>query len=287
MVSDVHDRQLAETRSRSCTGTTGSFFSRRSPSPWSLRSQSADPAALSAAAQKAILAITPDQPISDVKTMRAVISDNVAQPRFYTLLLAIFAAIALVLAATGLYGVLSYSVSRRVREIGIRMALGASRGTVFRLVVLEALGLVGTGILLGRGRIAGAHAPDRVATLPDEGHRSRYFRRRCRLDARSLPGRRLCARAPRPQGGPGDCPPRRMKRTPIRAATVRERFPSPPPYLTAAALAVAGRTTAGGGKAGILSFVNRGSISSRLATCQTAAAITVTAFIASSGTIRS
>jgi putative ABC transport system permease protein len=159
VVSDVHDRQLGGDPEPEMYHDYRQLFFAPFAVTLVVRSQSGDPARLAATAQKTIRAITPDQPVSDVKTMRQVISDNVAQPRLYTLLLAIFAAIALVLAATGLYGVLSYSVSRRVREIGIRMALGASRRTVFRLVVLDALVLVGTGILLG---VAGSLALTRL-----------------------------------------------------------------------------------------------------------------------------
>ena len=124
-----------------------------------LRTHSADSMQVAAAAQKEIRAITPDQPISDVKTMRDVVSGNVSQPRFYTLLLGIYAAIALLLAATGLYGVLSYAVSQRLREIGIRLALGASRRSIFRLVMGHALTLVGIGTLLG---LAGSWALTRL-----------------------------------------------------------------------------------------------------------------------------
>src|SRR5450759_3271596 len=124
-----------------------------------LRTHGADPMQMAAAAQKEIRAITPDQPISDVKTMRDVVSGNVSQPRFYTLLLGIYAAIALLLAATGLYGVLSCAVSQRLQEIGIRLALGASRGSIFRLVMGHALMLVGVGTLLG---LAGSWALTRL-----------------------------------------------------------------------------------------------------------------------------
>jgi putative ABC transport system permease protein len=91
--------------------------------------------------------------------MRNVVSANVSQPRFYTLLLGIYAAIALLLAATGLYGVLSYAVSQRLREIGIRRALGASRGNILLLVMRHALMLVSIGTLLG---LAGSWALTRL-----------------------------------------------------------------------------------------------------------------------------
>ena len=124
-----------------------------------LRTHCADPMRVAAAVQKEIRAITPDQPIGDVKTMRDVLSANVAQPRFYTLLLGIYAALALLLAATGLYGVLSYAVSQRLREIGIRLALGAGRRNIFGMVMGHALLLVSTGILLG---LAGSRALTRL-----------------------------------------------------------------------------------------------------------------------------
>jgi putative ABC transport system permease protein len=91
--------------------------------------------------------------------MRDVLSANVAQPRFYTLLLGIYAALALLLAATGLYGVLSYAVSQRLREIGIRLALGAGRRNIFGMVMGHTLLLVSTGILLG---LAGSRALTRL-----------------------------------------------------------------------------------------------------------------------------
>ena len=116
---------------------------------------------LAAAVQKKIRSVNPDQPIDDVKTMWQVVSDNVGQPRFYTVLLAAFAAVALILAIAGLYGVLSYAVSQRGHEIGIRMALGASRRVVLAMVIRNGLVLTVIGIAVG---LAAALALTRLLT---------------------------------------------------------------------------------------------------------------------------
>jgi ABC-type antimicrobial peptide transport system permease subunit len=88
-------------------------------------------------------------PLSGVTTLVQQIEQSVAQPKFSMLMLTIFAALALVLAAVGLYGVISYSVTQRAREIGVRIALGARRGNVMGSVVGRAMALTGLGIGLG------------------------------------------------------------------------------------------------------------------------------------------
>jgi len=90
-----------------------------------------------------------DQPVSDVRTMKEVLSESLAKQRFSVLLLGIFAGVALALAAVGLYGVMSYTVAQRTREIGLRMALGARPGQVRAQFVSIAVRLVVGGILLG------------------------------------------------------------------------------------------------------------------------------------------
>ena len=97
----------------------------------------------------AIHLVDKDQPIYRVMTMEEMVSNSVAQKRFSMLLLAIFAAVALLLAAVGIYGVMSYSVTQRTHEIGIRMALGASRRDVFKLIVRRGMTLTVIGVAIG------------------------------------------------------------------------------------------------------------------------------------------
>jgi putative ABC transport system permease protein len=94
--------------------------------------------------------------VTDIALLPDVLNASVAQPRFRTLLLGMFGAIALILAAIGIFGVISYSVSRRAHELGIRMALGAQPGSVLRMILRETLTLTLVGIAVG--------APCAVAT---------------------------------------------------------------------------------------------------------------------------
>jgi putative ABC transport system permease protein len=114
-------------------------------------STAVEPLSLAAAARRTIWEIDKDQPVSNIRTMEDILSDSIARQRFSMLLLGIFAAVALVLAAVGIYGVMSYSVAQRTREIGIRMALGARRGDVLMLTVGGGLKLVLIGVAIGLG----------------------------------------------------------------------------------------------------------------------------------------
>ena len=111
-----------------------------------------DPAAFTGTLRDAVWAVDKDQSVSDLKTMDGVLAEMTAQQRFNTILLAVFAAVALVLAAVGIYGVMSYSVMQRMHELGVRIALGASGRDLMRLVVGQAMALALIGI--GGGLVA-------------------------------------------------------------------------------------------------------------------------------------
>jgi putative ABC transport system permease protein len=107
------------------------------------------PRTLESAIRGQMATLDPLVPVFQVRTMDELLSTQVTEPRFHTLLLGCFAGIALLLTMVGLYGVLAYSVTRRTREIGLRIALGAGRSTVLSMVLKQALTLVLVGLLLG------------------------------------------------------------------------------------------------------------------------------------------
>ncbi len=110
---------------------------------------SSDPAALTAAIRGAVESLDPDLPIYDVATMNEQLGRSIAQRRFSMALLTLFSALALLLAAIGIYGVLSYAVNLRTREIGIRIALGSARSGILRLIVGQGLRLALLGLAVG------------------------------------------------------------------------------------------------------------------------------------------
>jgi putative ABC transport system permease protein len=118
-----------------------------------------DPRAMAAAVREQIWWVDKNAPIADVKTMDTVVTESVAAPRFRSLLLGAFGALGLLLAMIGIYGVISYTVTQRTREIGVRMALGAQPRDLIHLVLGEGMLLAAIGIGLGA---AGALALARI-----------------------------------------------------------------------------------------------------------------------------
>jgi putative ABC transport system permease protein len=114
-----------------------------------------DPASLSGALRTAAAALGPAATVSDVQTLRHVVGEATADTRFYLILFGVFAASAAALAGIGIFGVVSYAVSRRTREFGIRMALGAARRDLVAMVLAEAMRIVLAGAACG---VAGALA---------------------------------------------------------------------------------------------------------------------------------
>ena len=156
-------------------GDTKTFFFDREPrpiiylsdmqSPWqrlylTVRTQG-DPKAAVTAIKEQIYQLDRDQPVSEIKTMDEAIDDNISGVRVAAGLMAFFGIIALILSAAGVYGVMSYTVTQRIHEIGVRMALGAGRGTVLRLIIRQGLSLVAIGLAIG---IPAAFALNRFLT---------------------------------------------------------------------------------------------------------------------------
>jgi putative ABC transport system permease protein len=118
------------------------------PLSWAIRT-AVEPMSLRVAVERELHAVDGQMPVSRERTMEQVISGAVSRQNFNMVLLSIFAGVALVLAAIGIYGLMSYSVEQRTQEIGIRMALGAGRGRMLRLVLKQGMTLAVIGVVMG------------------------------------------------------------------------------------------------------------------------------------------
>src|SRR3982751_4615495 len=124
-----------------------------------IRTSVSNPNAITNSLRKELAALDSTIPLTSVRVFDEYISRSLARPRFNALLISVFAGTALVLTAIGIYGVMAYSVAQRTNEIGIRIALGAAQSSIFRLVVGQAMTLVGISVVIG---VAGAFAATRL-----------------------------------------------------------------------------------------------------------------------------
>jgi putative ABC transport system permease protein len=114
-----------------------------------VKTSTSEPDALASTIKAEIHKVDPDQPVYRIRTMDRFVSETVAGPRFTTLLLGIFAGLAIVLAVVGVYGVISYTVAQRSHEIGVRIALGAGRPQVIGMILRQAMSMTVIGVAAG------------------------------------------------------------------------------------------------------------------------------------------
>jgi len=152
VVGDVRQVSLATDNPQAYYINAAQSWFPDNPRSFAIRTRG-DPAELAAAVREAIWSVDKDQPIARVATMATLVKQSEAQRRFALILFETFGITALVLAAIGLYGVLAGTVTERTREIGVRMALGASRGEIVAMIVRQGMAMTTAGVVIG---LAGA-----------------------------------------------------------------------------------------------------------------------------------
>jgi putative ABC transport system permease protein len=159
VVGDVKQASLALSESDAFYTATSQWFRVDRTQSLVVRTKSGDVAALAPAIKNAIWSVDREQPIVRVATMDSLLAASEAERRFVLILFEAFGVVALVLAATGIYGVLSGSVTERMREIGVRVAVGATRGDIVTLIIRQGMALTALGIVIGlSGAVVASHA---------------------------------------------------------------------------------------------------------------------------------
>ena len=203
VVGDVKQTSLAVSQSDAVYITTAQWLWADNPLSLVVRARG-DAAALAPAIRNAIWSVDKDQPIVRVATMDDLLAASAAERRFALILFEAFALVALVLAATGIYGVLSGSVTERTREIGVRSALGASRGDILALVVRQGMTLTGLGVAIGLAGAVAASQRHRHAAVRRLTARPGHVSRRDRAAGGRVGDRLLGAGVARGAGRSGD-----------------------------------------------------------------------------------